>query len=730
MNEEEIANLVTRLSLDVEDLERGRVQAIALGTAIGTGIKDAIEGAAQKAVAFGKQVLGAFAQAEEGSIKLDAAIKAGGHNIESTRAKYDAFAEAIQKVTVLDDDAVLSILKTAESYKLSGDAATKATKDAISLAAINDSNAQSMIRMTAAMAKGDTHQAMMFARMIPQLRGIKDEQKFVAEYSRLVAAGFDQAQANAGSFSGIMAQMHNALENLYEDFGKIVADALRPFVKGFQLAIDWMKEFSEASKTIIVAIGGITVAVSALTAAGVVLDFVFSPVVLTIGAVVASVTLLTAGLVFMEEQTRVFSDSWKMLLPLFEDVHDLVQELTGKSFRSLTDMLKTVRPFLMLVAIGFKEALAVAIKIARMEVEQLKTSLGPLPGLLSKVSKALGLAAGPEIQNLGKILDLQDVNKQFAQRRKPKEEEAMAASGHGEAQKNVVSLQKSVVSLTTSLQEQVATFGMSSRAASIFKLEMQGASEQELAAAHHAAQTLATRERANALTQDIVNQAAALQGETESIRASTQALEQLRGAHGNTATARKEALQIAKEQIEVDKLLARGATADEVEILKQKQKANRAAQKNLEQTQEGLDLMEKYKSPMQKFAEEQAHLQELFNTGKIDADTYRKAISDLQKQIAKPAENGINASLFGSNESLAKIEATRAALRAAKVKMPGVQTGLPSQGTAPIVSQTLPAGGGVKEDSKKMLEYLKELVELARAKANQVVLEVEAAGLL
>lgn len=727
MNEEEIANLVTRLSLDTDDLEKGHLKAMAIGSAIGTGIAHAIESAAAKAMSFGRDVLGAFTQAEQGSIKLDSAIRANGHNVETVRAQYEEFAASIQKVTVLDDDAVLSVLRLAESHKLSGAAAIRAAKDAISLAAVNDSNAESMLRVTAAVEKGEIKQAMLFAKRIEQLKGIRDEQKFVTEYARLVAAGFDVAQANAGSFSGVMAQMHNALENLYEDFGKIIADALKPFYMGLQVTIDWMKGFSETSKVIVVAMGAIAVGMSGLIGLGVVFNAVWSPVTLTVVAVAGAGALLTTALVFMEEQTRVFSDSWRMLLPLFEDVKQLVKQLTGQSFNSLTDVLKEVRPFLMLVAIGFKEVLAVAIDVARASVAKLKAELGPVPALLANMAAAMGLFAGPDLQNLGAKFGT------GAAKDRPKEDKYQAAEGHGQAKKNVEALQKSAVSLTTSLQEQVATFGMSARAASIYKLEAAGLTD-ELKSAHTAAQKLATMERNNALTKQIVDQATALQQETESIRAQTAALEGVRGAQGATAAARKEALEIAKDQMEVQKLIDQGAKDGDVEALQQKQKMNREAQKNFEATQEGMDLMDKYKSRTQKFAEEQAHLQDLFNQGKVDALTYQKAIADLQNQINKPlSTDGINASIVGSAEGFAKLQATRQALRTTKLgPLPAGANGPGFIGTkGPIASQTKgPMVADAKQDTQKTLDYLKELVELARAKAGQFVLEVERAGLI
>lgn len=211
-----------------------------------------------------KQMFGAFAEAETISIRLNAVLQSNGRNVEETRQQYNRFAGDIQALTVLDDDAVLSLLNLAESFELTGDAAQEAAKNAISLAAVTGGSAESMIRLTAALAKGDVERAMQMARMVPQLRGITKESEFLAKATQLISTGWETAQAEAGSASGQLKQLSNAFGNLMEDLGEIVAKAIKPLVSWIQKVVIWFQELSPEVKTLIVGFVGLLGAITAI----------------------------------------------------------------------------------------------------------------------------------------------------------------------------------------------------------------------------------------------------------------------------------------------------------------------------------------------------------------------------------------------------------------------------------------------------------------------------------
>jgi len=242
MNEEEIANLVTVLSAEAgeytktmeeasttarktaEDVE-GSFSKVSVGSiAAGQLIATSITAIASKAYEIGTAAVANFADAEAGAIKLKAAIGARGGDVAATFADYDKFAGVIQKLTVVDDDAVKGLLQQSEALGVTGDAAKRAAKNAVALQAARGISAQSAIRMTAALEQGN---ATMLTRMIPSLRNAKTDTEKVAMAQDMLAKMFKVAEAEAGSIKGAYAQMSNAISDTYEMVGTFIAENLQ-----------------------------------------------------------------------------------------------------------------------------------------------------------------------------------------------------------------------------------------------------------------------------------------------------------------------------------------------------------------------------------------------------------------------------------------------------------------------------------------------------------------------
>lgn len=207
---------------------------------------------AHKATDFLKDSLGEWEIAENTAIKLSAALEANGREVEDQLSAYQEWAAEQQKVTTIGDDTNLMLLKQAETFDLTGEKAQQAAEQAQALAAINDSSAEAMMRMTAAMTKGDTDTAMMFARMIPQLRGVKNEMEFVEKYNKLVASGQKVLTEEAKTFGGQMKQLNNDLGDFKEEIGQITAQILVPFVKMLKEVVHWFQGLDKGWKIAIV----------------------------------------------------------------------------------------------------------------------------------------------------------------------------------------------------------------------------------------------------------------------------------------------------------------------------------------------------------------------------------------------------------------------------------------------------------------------------------------------
>lgn len=274
MTEDEIGRLVVRLLGDdvqyqkvltgaAEDAERAASKIEGVTDRIGRAFGGLT--LAAPIFAIGKQAVDAFAEAETIETKLLSVLKGNQREVDSTIERYKTFAAQLQELTTAEDDAILNTLRMAETFKLTGAAAEKAVKDAYALAAIGDVSADAALRVTQAMAKGDVEAAMRFSRLIPALRGVRDEATFTAEYARIVAAGMEAARTETNTFTGAVTRLKVAAGNMLEPFGRIVADVLKPLIKGLRVAAIWVENLSEESKRWI-AIGAFAISALGITA--------------------------------------------------------------------------------------------------------------------------------------------------------------------------------------------------------------------------------------------------------------------------------------------------------------------------------------------------------------------------------------------------------------------------------------------------------------------------------
>lgn len=274
--------------------------------------------------------LGAWSESETAVIMLNATLKANERNVESLSKEYQNFANEMQTLTTSSDEAVLGLLKQAESFQLTGEAAKQASKDAMALAAINGSSAQSMIRITAAMADGDMKKAMMFSRMIPQLRGVKDETEFMSRYQKLTTAGMETMAAMADTASGRIKQLQNAFNDLGEDLGEIVANIIKPLVEQLISLARWIKELDPNIKQLIVGVSGLILGFTALGPALRVASMLLGPLTLAIKGMWAAMLgpwgLVAAGVLIVVDSLGGFGETWGIVKKLAGQAWDFIKE--------------------------------------------------------------------------------------------------------------------------------------------------------------------------------------------------------------------------------------------------------------------------------------------------------------------------------------------------------------------------------------------------------------------
>jgi hypothetical protein len=206
---------------------------------LGEGLRRFGELAVQSLEALGAAefLKGAFEkweQAEGVLIHLEAAVRANGRAVGPTVDSYKEFAVTMSALTAMSDLSVLTLLRQAESFGLTGAAAEKAAKDAIALAEVTGHSAEGLMRVTAEVAKGDLKTAMAFRRMIPQLREARDESQFLAKYQTLVNSGLEAASQEAQTAGGQFRQLGNVYGLFLRDIGKVVSEGVEPFVAGLR----------------------------------------------------------------------------------------------------------------------------------------------------------------------------------------------------------------------------------------------------------------------------------------------------------------------------------------------------------------------------------------------------------------------------------------------------------------------------------------------------------------
>jgi hypothetical protein len=270
---------------------------------------------------LGQQAFSGFAAAEAASLKLNAALQANGRDVQRVRADYDQFAAAIQKVTTTDDDAVIGMLQVAESLGLTDNAAKRAVKNAVALAAAKGGEAESYLRVTTALEQGNTE---MLGRFLPTLKGIEDETQKAAAAQEMLARMFGVAEAEAQSAGGQIRQLGNEFGNLMEEAGAVVAQFLKPLIAGLRDAISWFQALDESTKQTIVVVAGLTAAFVALgpvlATTGAILATLFSPVTLAIGAIIAAIALWVDHMGGLEEAWAAVQEAavaaWDWLEPI------------------------------------------------------------------------------------------------------------------------------------------------------------------------------------------------------------------------------------------------------------------------------------------------------------------------------------------------------------------------------------------------------------------------------
>jgi len=220
----------------------------------------------------------AFDTQIKAEMRLAAALRAGGEEVQNNLASFKEFATNLQEITTVGDESTLGMLQVAKSMGLTNEQAKRAAKNSIALSKSMGMSEKSAIRYTAALESGES---TMLARYIPALRQIDDKSKRAAKAQELLAKMFSAATTEAEVGLGPLTQMWNTLGDFSEQIGEIVLKRMQPFIDAIGKTVDWLKSLDGGTNEIIVSVG--------------ILAGAIGPLLIGMGGILKLVPLLIAG---------------------------------------------------------------------------------------------------------------------------------------------------------------------------------------------------------------------------------------------------------------------------------------------------------------------------------------------------------------------------------------------------------------------------------------------------
>ena len=247
-------------------------------------------------VAFGVASVLAYDESAKALAQVEAGLKSTGGKVGYNSEQLQKFASELQAVTTFDDD---TILKQATANLLTftnvaGEQFQQAQKAALDLATRMDGDLQGAtikigkalndpIKGLTALGKVGvqfTDSQKQTIKTMVATNDVAGAQTIILKELQTEFGGSAEAAAKAGL--GPFQQLKNQIGDLSEEFGKIILDAIQPFVASLRDMVTSFQGLSAETKKTIAIIAGIVA--------------VIGPVVFAIGSLVSLAPVLVAGL--------------------------------------------------------------------------------------------------------------------------------------------------------------------------------------------------------------------------------------------------------------------------------------------------------------------------------------------------------------------------------------------------------------------------------------------------
>lgn len=189
-------------------------------------------GAAIGAALFSRASIEAAAQQEAAVQRLNQALANAGRFSQEASKQFQDFASEIQRTTVIEDDAVLSLVSLASNFARTNEEAKKLTEAAIQLSAATGKDLSSSVEVLGKTLSGNLG---LIGRSIPALQGLTAEQlRSGAALDTIIQRFGGSAQSQVNTFSGSIAQLKNSFGDLQEEIGAFITQdkTFVAFIKG------------------------------------------------------------------------------------------------------------------------------------------------------------------------------------------------------------------------------------------------------------------------------------------------------------------------------------------------------------------------------------------------------------------------------------------------------------------------------------------------------------------
>jgi hypothetical protein len=190
------------------------------------------------------------ADAEAQDARLRAALAATGNEVDKNFERFSAFANAIKRLTVLDDDAVKGMMAYALNLGVAADEIEGVTKLGIGLGeSLFQGDARAGVD---AVSKAYNGNFRALERMIPGMKDAATAEEKWNLVRKAGLAGFSQAEARTQTFKGSLAQLWNEVSDVGKAFGAILLPYLRKTVEFLQSVTASIQSLSPEQKNFLV----------------------------------------------------------------------------------------------------------------------------------------------------------------------------------------------------------------------------------------------------------------------------------------------------------------------------------------------------------------------------------------------------------------------------------------------------------------------------------------------